>query len=104
LNSDEEIGSPTSRATIEALSADAAFVLVPEPAFEAPGTVVTARKGWARFSLTAHGRSAHAGGNLRDGRSAIREIARHILAIEALNDSETAATFNVGTVKGGTRL
>jgi glutamate carboxypeptidase len=104
LNSDEEIGSPTSRAMIEELAAGAAFVLVPEPAFEAPGTVVTARKGWGRFMITAHGRSSHAGGNLRDGRSAIREIARQILDIESLNDTETAATFNVGTVKGGTRL
>jgi len=104
LNSDEEIGSPTSRDTIEELAQKAAFVLVPEPAFEAPGTVITARKGWARFSITAHGRSSHAGGNLADGRSAIREIARHILDIEGLNDTEEKATFNVGTVKGGTLL
>ncbi|WP_342643824.1 M20 family metallopeptidase [Rhodoligotrophos ferricapiens] len=104
LNGDEEIGSPTSRATIEELSAGAAFVLVPEPAFEAPGTVITKRKGWGFFKMTAYGRSSHAGGNLRDGRSAIREIARQILEIEALNDSETTATFNVGTIKGGTRV
>ena len=104
LNSDEEIGSPTSRVTIEELAKGSAFVLVPEPAFETPGTVITARKGWARFSITAHGRSSHAGGNLRDGRSAVREIARQILDIEALNDMEKKATFNVGTVKGGTLL
>ena len=103
LNGDEETGSETSRATIEELAAGAAFVLVPEPSFEAPGTVITARKGWARFTLTAHGVSSHAGGNLADGRSAIREIARQILDIEALNETESAATFNVGTVTGGTR-
>ncbi|WP_170984272.1 M20 family metallopeptidase [Rhodoligotrophos defluvii] len=104
LNSDEEIGSPTSRALIEDLASGAAFVLVPEPAFEAPGTVITKRKGWGFFKMTAHGRSSHAGGNLRDGRSAIREIARQVLDIEAMNDSETAATFNVGTIQGGTRV
>lgn len=104
LNSDEEVGSPVSREIIEALCRESAFVLVPEPAFQADGTVVTARKGWGRFTLSTHGRSAHAGGNLRDGRSAIREIARHILEIEALNDTQTGATFNVGVVKGGTRL
>lgn len=103
LNGDEETGSLTSRETIEALAADAAFVLVPEPSFEAPGTVITARKGWGRFTLTAHGVSSHAGGNLADGRSAIREIARQILDIEGLNETERAATFNVGTVSGGTR-
>lgn len=103
LNSDEEVGSPTSRALIEELAARAAFVLVPEPAFEAPGTVVTARKGWACFTMTAHGISSHAGGNRTDGRSAILEIARHIVEIEAMNETETKATFNVGTVQGGTR-
>lgn len=103
LNSDEEIGSGTSRETIEDLSGGAAFVMVPEPAFEAPGTVVTMRKGWGRFTLKTFGRSSHAGGNLSDGRSAIREIARHILDIEGLTAKEPHATFNVGTVNGGTR-
>ena len=103
LNGDEEIGSITSRAKIEELAAEAAFALVPEPSFEAPGTLITARKGWARFRLSARGVSAHAGGNRLDGRSAILEIARHIVEIEGLNETETAATFNVGTVSGGTR-
>ncbi|MBW3097472.1 M20 family metallopeptidase [Pseudohoeflea coraliihabitans] len=103
LNADEEIGSLTSRDTIEELAREAALVLVPEPSVGAAGTVVTARKGWARFSLVAQGVSAHAGGNLADGRSAIREIAQHILQIESLNDTEPAASFNVGTVAGGTR-
>jgi glutamate carboxypeptidase len=103
LNSDEEIGSYTSRETIEELSRNASFVMVPEPAFEAPGTVVTKRKGWGRFVLRAHGRSSHAGGNLFDGRSAILEIARHIIDIEGMTTTEPYATFNVGTVHGGTR-
>jgi glutamate carboxypeptidase len=45
LNSDEEIGSPTSRTLIEELSSRAAFVLVPEPAFGAAGTVVNSAQG-----------------------------------------------------------
>lgn len=104
LNSDEEIGSNTSRALIEKLCLEAAFVLVPEPAYESPGTVVTSRKGWGRFKLKAFGRASHAGGSLADGRSAIREIARHILDIEALTTKEPHATFNVGVVAGGTRV
>lgn len=103
LNADEEIGSPVSRATIEALAAEAAFAVVPEPSYNACGTVVTARKGWGRFTLQAKGRSAHAGGNLSDGRSAIVEIARHVLEIEALTETEPHATFNVGVIAGGTR-
>ena len=68
-----------------------------------PNVVVTARKGWGRFTLRAKGRSAHAGGNLADGRSAIVEIARHVLEIEALTKTERHATFNVGVIAGGTR-
>jgi glutamate carboxypeptidase len=104
LTSDEEIGSPTSRALIEELAAGAAFVLVPEPAVGPDAAAVTARKGWGRFTMTAHGRPAHAGGNLSEGRSAIREIARHILDLEALTDPETGTTLNVGVVSGGTLL
>lgn len=104
LNSDEEVGSPTSRALIEELAAGAAFVLVPEPAVGPDAAAVTARKGWGRFTMTAHGRPAHAGGNLSEGRSAIREIARHILELEALTDFGAGTTVNVGVVNGGTLL
>lgn len=103
LNSDEEIGSSASRDTIAELGSQAAMVLVPEPSFEAVGTVITARKGWGNFRLEATGVSAHAGGSLHEGRSAIREIARHVLDIEKLTQTETHATFNVGTIGGGTR-
>lgn len=103
LNGDEETGSYVSRPTIEALAQEAAFVLVPEPSFEAPGTVITARKGVCHFTLTAHGRSSHAGGSLSEGRNAIREIARHTLEIEALTELEPNASFNVGIISGGLR-
>jgi glutamate carboxypeptidase len=103
LNGDEETGSHASRDVIEELASAAAFVLVPEPSFEAPGTVITKRKGIAMFKLMATGRSAHAGGSLAEGRSAAREIARHLLEIEALNETEPKASFNVGVIRGGTR-
>jgi len=103
LNGDEETGSHASRDVIEELSSAAAFVLVPEPSFEAPGTVITKRKGIAMFKLMATGRSAHAGGSLAEGRSAAREIARHLLEIEALNETEPKASFNVGVIRGGSR-
>ena len=102
LNGDEETGSFASRETIESICADAAFVMVPEPSFEAPGTLITSRKGWARFDITAHGRASHAGGSRDQGRSAIRELAHQTLEIEALNDTEPKASFNVGVFHGGT--
>lgn len=103
LNGDEETGSDASRDTISELGGAAAMIMVPEPSFEAPGTVITARKGWGNFRLEATGISAHAGGSLHEGRSAIREIARQVLDIEQMTLTEPHATFNVGIIGGGTR-
>ena len=98
---EEEVGSPFSRKYIEAEAAKAKYVLVGEPARHG-GKVVVARKGAAFFTMRATGRPAHAGGSHADGRSAIKEIARHVLEIEALTDYERGVTCNVGTIKGGT--
>ncbi|HET6521531.1 MAG TPA: M20/M25/M40 family metallo-hydrolase, partial [Geminicoccaceae bacterium] len=83
FTSDEEVGSATSRALIEDTARAARHVLVPEPGKLPGGSVVTARKGWGRFDLTVHGRAAHAGAWHEEGRSAIAELARHVLALEA---------------------
>jgi glutamate carboxypeptidase len=57
----------------------------------------------ARFDVTIRGVPAHAGARPQDGRSAIRELANVIQALEALNDMERGITVNVGVVRGGTR-
>jgi glutamate carboxypeptidase len=98
---DEEVGSPTSRAMIEEEAAKAAYVLVTEPARDG-GRIVTARKGVGRFTITCSGRPAHAGARHQDGRSAIREMAHQILAIEGMTDYARGITTTVGLVKGGT--
>jgi glutamate carboxypeptidase len=98
---DEEIGSPTTRAIIEDEGRRAAFALVTEPARDG-GKIVTARKGVGRFEVHVEGRPAHSGARHQDGRSAIREAARQILAIEALTDYERGVTTTVATVAGGT--
>ena len=98
---EEEVGSPVSRAAIEAAARVNRYVLVTEPARDG-GCVVTARKGVAIFEMTAKGRSAHAGVRHQDGRSAIREMARQILRLECLTDYERGVTVNVGVVAGGT--
>jgi glutamate carboxypeptidase len=100
--SDEEVGSPTSREIIEREARRARAVLVTEPAREG-GKVVTARKGTARFELIVHGRAAHSGARHQDGRSAIKELARQILALEDMTDYATGVTVNVGVIAGGTR-
>ncbi|MGY4400901.1 M20 family metallopeptidase [Bradyrhizobium sp. USDA 3315] len=100
--SDEEIGSPTSRALIEAEGRKAKYVLVTEPARDG-GKIVTGRKGVARFDVFIKGAPAHAGTRPEDGRSAIRELGNVIQALEAMNDLKRGVTVNVGVVRGGTK-
>jgi glutamate carboxypeptidase len=102
FTSDEEIGSPTSRALIETEGRKAKYVLVTEPARDG-GKIVTGRKGVGRFEVLIKGVPAHAGTRPQDGRSAIRELANVILALEAMNDLARGVTVNVGVVRGGTR-
>ncbi len=100
--SDEEIGSPTSRALIEKEGRKAKYVLVTEPAREG-GKIVTGRKGVGRFEIFIKGVPAHAGTRPEDGRNAIRELANIVQALEAMNDLKRGVTVNVGVVRGGTR-
>ena len=100
--SDEEIGSPTSRALIEAEGRKAKYVLVTEPARDG-GKIVTSRKGVARFEAFIKGVPSHAGTRPEDGRSAIRELGNVIQTLEAMNDLARGVTVNVGVVKGGTK-
>ena len=102
LVSEEEVGSPTSKAIIEREARRARYVLVTEPAREG-GRIVTARKGTARFDIVVRGVAAHSGARHQDGRSAIKELARQILALEAMTDYATGLTLNVGVIAGGTR-
>ncbi|WP_090564580.1 M20 family metallopeptidase [Belnapia rosea] len=103
LTPDEEVGSPTSRAPIEAAARGACAVLIPEPAGGSQGACVTGRKGTGGFTLTVEGRSAHAGGNWSEGRSAIVALSRIILQIHAMTDLGRGVTTNVAPVWGGTR-
>ena len=99
---DEEIGSGTSRAVIEAEAARSRAVLVLEPSLPGGG-LKTSRKGVGQFELIARGVSAHAGLDPGKGISAVRELARQIIAIDDLQDPANGVTVTVGVVHGGTR-
>ena len=101
FNTDEEIGSPGSRAIIERLARRAKLVLVVEPAEGENLTV--ARKGIGRFTLRVFGKAAHAGSNFLDGSNAILELSHKVLALHDLNDLVLGVTLNVGIVSGGVR-
>ncbi len=98
---DEEVGSPTSRQVIETEARQARYVLVTEPARDG-GKIVTARKGVGRFEAIATGVPAHSGSRHQEGHSAVKEMARQILAIEALTNYQRGVTTTVGMVAGGT--
>jgi len=98
---DEEMGSPSSRARIEAEAAKHRLALVVEPSGDG-GRITVARHGIARYHLKTTGRPAHAGAYHWKGRSAIREMAHQVTAIEAMTDYERNITLNVGTISGGT--
>jgi glutamate carboxypeptidase len=101
FTSDEEIGSPTSRALIEDEARASEYVLVLEPPL-ANGALKTARKGVGWFTIEVTGRAAHAGVEPEKGISAVLELAHQILTIHALNDLSAGTTVSVGVVRGGT--
>lgn len=100
FTTDEEIGSPQSRAAITAHSRGARAVFNAEPA-RPNGNVVTGRKGGTFLRMRVHGRAAHSGVNFSDGISAIGELAHKIIALHGLTDLERGITLNVGVVSGG---
>lgn len=97
---DEEIGSPAGRAVIEDHAHGALAVFNAEPG-RANGNVVSSRRGGTFFRATVTGRAAHSGLNPHDGRSAVEEIARKILAWHALSSDTPDVSVNVGVVTGG---
>lgn len=101
MNSDEEYGSQSSRALIEAEANQSSVCLVTEPAIN--GGLTIYRKGVGRFTVTITGQAAHSGVDPEKGASAIRELAYQIQRLYKLHQPKVGTTINVGTVAGGTR-
>lgn len=99
LNSDEEMGSLSSRKYLEDQAAQHDWGLV----YESSGTnnLTRTRKGLGQARFVVHGKASHAGGAHEQGRSAIKELAYKIVEIENMTDYETGVTVNVGIVSGG---
>lgn len=101
-NSDEEIGSPTSRPVIEDEAKKSKAVLVLEPSADG-GALKTWRKGVGMFEVRIKGRASHAGADYEKGVSAIQEAAHQVLKLHSLTDLEKGTTVNVGVLTAGTR-
>lgn len=103
INSDEEIGSDSSRALTEKMARGAAAVLVVEPGTGLTGKLKTSRKGTGDFTVRVKGVASHAGVDFGAGASAIVELARQIEVIAGFTDLSKGITVNPGVVRGGTR-
>ena len=101
LNSDEEIGSLSSRDLIEAEARKSDFCLVVEPARQ--GALTTWRKGVGRFVMKVRGLASHSGVDPEKGASAIEELARQIVTLHGFTNLDIGTTVNVGVISGGTR-
>jgi glutamate carboxypeptidase len=101
INSDEEIGSRDSTPLVRRVARRVVRAFVLEPAMGQSGIIKTERKGVGRFTITAHGKAAHAGLDPESGASAILELSHVIQTLFALNDADKGVTINVGTVNGG---
>jgi len=99
LNSDEEIGSLSSRKYIEEQALLHDYGLV----YESSGndTLTRQRKGLGQARFVVNGKASHAGGAHQLGRSAIKELAYKIVEIENITDYESGVTVNVGVISGG---
>jgi glutamate carboxypeptidase len=102
FNSDEEVGSTSSRKLIEKESKGCEAVLVLEPSRE--DALVVWRKGVGRFELEIQGIPSHSGAAHERGASAVKELAEQVLLLESMTDYERGTTVNVGVVGGGSRV
>jgi glutamate carboxypeptidase len=103
VNSDEEVGSDSSRPFTEEAARRCAAVLVLEPGTGLEGKLKTARKGVGDYAVTVQGRASHAGVDFENGASAILELARQIETIAGFTQLKRGITVNPGVISGGTR-
>lgn len=102
LTPDEETGSIASRPMLEsaAKSQQHAFALIFEPA-RPNGDLVRARKGTGVFTVTCHGRAAHAGREPGAGRNAILALCEYLPEVAELGRDLEGLSVNVGNIRGG---
>ena len=99
VTTDEEVGSPSSRALIEESATGMEAALVLEGAYD--GALKVARKGTAQYTVRIAGRAAHASEPAR-GANATLEMARQILDVAGLADPAAGTTVTPTLASAGT--
>jgi glutamate carboxypeptidase len=103
INSDEEVGSDSSRHLTQETARRAKAVLVLEPGTGLEGKLKTARKGVGDYTIAVHGLASHAGVDFTAGASAIVELARQIERVGLFTNLKRGITINPGLISGGSR-
>ncbi len=98
INSDEEVGSPSSAALLRQAAEGKVAAFTYEPALQ-DGTLAGARAGSGNFSIVVTGRSAHAGRNPEEGRNAL--LAAADLALRLKAGSGGGFSCNPAKIDGG---
>jgi glutamate carboxypeptidase len=98
INSDEEVGSPSSAPLIAELAKGKLAALTYEPALP-DGTLAGERAGSGNFSIIFTGKSAHAGRNPEEGRNAMLAAADLALRLKAL--TREGLSVNPARIEGG---
>ncbi|MEN3973242.1 hydrolase [Sphingomicrobium sp. XHP0235] len=99
INSDEEIGSPSSQPLLRKAAKGKRAAFTYEPSALPDGTLAGARSGSGNYSITIRGRSAHAGRNPRDGRNALVAAADMALRLKA--EMDDTLSVNPAKIDGG---
>ncbi|WP_115365865.1 hydrolase [Alteripontixanthobacter maritimus] len=99
INSDEETGSLASSDLIARLAGGKAAALTYEPSALPDGTLAHERGGTGNYSITASGKSAHAGRNPQDGRNAIVALSDLVLRLTEMAGEDI--TVNPAKIEGG---
>jgi glutamate carboxypeptidase len=97
---DEEIGSPGSRAWIEAEARQADLCLTLEPCRPGGGTVI-GRGAIGAVYIRARGVTAHCGSAREKGASAVAALAPMVAELEGLSDFAAGSFATVGIFEGG---
>lgn len=98
INSDEEVGSPSSAPLIAGAARGKLAALTYEPALP-DGTLAGARAGSGNFSIIVRGRSAHAGRNPDEGRNAL--VAAADIALRLKRGGGAGLSVNPAKIDGG---
>ena len=99
INSDEEVGSPSSAALVAQAAYGKRAAFTYEPSALPDGTLAGARAGSGNFSVVINGKAAHAGRNPDDGRNAV--VAAADLAVRLKAASGDGFSCNPARIDGG---